>query len=282
MSQQLRQLKSRIKSVEGTWKVTRAMEMVSMAKFKAIESPLKMSRAYFKKVTSFFSNVASVETTVTSPFMTRHKGPLGLFVISADTGLCGVYNYQVMRATERFIEANKGQDIKLYVYGRKGAGHFRKRGIPVEHIFPGMHGRMKADFHQSVLDLLTADFLSHKISEFHVAHTVFINPMKSNAIVEKFLHVDRPELKDTNFILEFTHEGILSELMPLYLSSKLRLMMLESLTAEHASRMVAMKSSKNNAKELMGDLILLRNKVRQAAITKEVIEIISSVEALKG
>jgi F-type H+-transporting ATPase subunit gamma len=282
MSQQLRQLKSRIRSVEGTWKVTRAMEMVSMAKFKAIESPLRMARKYFEKVESFFTNVASVETTVHSPFMSSRKGPLGLLIISADTGLCGVYNYQLTRAVEKFIAANPDREIKLYIYGRKGVGHFRKKGMTITHIFPGMHGRLKADFHQSILEKMTTDFLKHSLAEVYVAHTVFVNAMKSKAKVEKLLHIERPQVKDSNFILEFKNDGVLSELIPLFLSSKLRLMMLESLTSEHASRMVAMKASKDNAKELMGDLVLLRNKVRQAVITKEVIEIISSVEALKG
>lgn len=282
MSQQLRQLKSRIRSVEGTWKVTRAMEMVSMSKFKAMEPPLRRGRLYFDKMTSMFANVAGVETTTRDPFMVKRSGPLGLLVVSADTGLCGVYNYQLIRSAEKFMEQHPGREIKLYVYGRKGAGHFRKKGLTIEQVFPGVHGKLTGNFHQNILDVLLKDFLERKVAEVHVAYTVFLNPMKQHPKVVKFLNVDRPQVNNTNFILESNRDGILAELMPLYLSSWFRLMFLESLTSEHASRMVAMKSSKDNAKELMGDLVLLRNKVRQAAITKEVIEIISSVEALKG
>ncbi|MBF0594656.1 MAG: ATP synthase F1 subunit gamma [Candidatus Omnitrophica bacterium] len=282
MSQQLRQLKTRIRSIEGTWKVTRAMEMVSMSKFKSLEAPLKMGRNYFEKVRSLFNNAAGMEFSLRNPFMSKRKGPLGLLVISADTGLCGVYNYQLIRAAERFLEKNAGQEVRLYVYGRKGAGHFRKKGISINHVFPGMHGRLSGNFHVKMFDHLIADYLNNKVSELHVAYTVFENPMKHRAVVDKFLHVERPQTKNSHFILESSGDGVLASLLPVYLSSMFRLMLLESLTSEHSARMVAMKSSKDNAKELMGDLILLRNKVRQAAITKEVIEIISSVEALKG
>ena len=282
MSQQLRQLKSRIRSVEGTWKVTRAMEMVSMSKFKSLDAPLKRGRSYFDKISSIFANVAGVETMTKNPFMVKRDGPLALFVVSADTGLCGVYNYQVMRTVERFIEKNPGRAIRLYVYGRKGSGHFRKKGMDIAHSFPGAHGRLTGNFHQKMFDTLVSDFLERKVAEVHVAYSVFENPMKHHPKVVKFLHVDLPPANNMNFILESNRDGMLTELLPLYLSSWFRLMLLESFICEHSARMVAMKSSKDNAKELMGDLVLLRNKVRQAVITREVIEIISSVEALKG
>lgn len=263
--------------------MTRAMEMVSMSKFKTLETPLKMGRAYFNKINSLFASVASVESATTNPFMVqRHNAPIGIFVLTADTGLCGIYNYQIIRAVEKFIEKNPGKDIRLYVYGRKGIGAFRKKGISIVQAFPGFHGKLTGNFHKNILDTLINDFLNAKVSEIHVAYTVFENAMKHHPVVQKFLSVDKPVVKNSNFIVEFTHEGMLDELMPLYLSSWFRLMILESLTSEHSARMVAMKSSKDNAKELMGDLVLLRNKVRQASITKEVIEIISSVEALKG
>lgn len=253
-----------------------------MSKFKALDTPLKMGRAYFEKIRSIFANVAGAETTAKNPFLVKRNGPLALFVVSADTGLCGVYNYQLMRAAERFIEANPGREIRLYVYGRKGVGHFRKKGLAIAHSFAGIHGRLPVNFHQKMLDTLVSDFLERNVAEVHVAYTIFKNPMKLYPTVVKFLHVERPPANNTNFLLESSQGGILAELMPLYLASWFRLMLLESFTSEYSARMVAMKSSKENAKELMGDLILLRNKVRQASITKEVIEIISSVEALKG
>ncbi|MFH0754659.1 MAG: ATP synthase F1 subunit gamma [Candidatus Omnitrophota bacterium] len=284
MSQQLRQLKSRIRSIEGTWKVTRAMEMVSMSKFKSLEMPLVMSRTYFAKLDSIFNNLLSVEENSSNGyFKTRTQGALGLVVITSDAGLCGIYNDQVLTQAETFIAQHPGREVKLFVYGRKGAGHFRKENIPVHKYFPGVHGRLKVSFHRELFDTVMADYDAKRLAEVHVCYTVFKSAMKHIPVTEKFLNIERKPVKvDGSPIIESGSKGILPDVLPMYLSNRMRLMMLESFTSEHAARMVAMKSSKDNAKELMADLILLRNKIRQATITKEVIEIISSAEALKG
>lgn len=284
MSQQLRQLKSRIRSIEGTWKVTRAMEMVSMSKFKTLEGPLSMSRAYFSKLDSIFNNLLAVESGVTHPyFKQRTEGPLGLVVITSDTGLCGTYTNEVLRQADQFMAAHKDRDIKIYAYGRKGAAHFRKKGFPVQKYVPGVHGRLTFSFHKDLFDAVMTDYDSNLLAEVHVVYSVFKTAMKHIPVAEKFLNIDRkPVQGGANFIVESGTKGILTDVLPMYLSNRMRLMMLESFVSEQSSRMVAMKSAKDNAKELMGDLILLRNKLRQATITKEVIEIISSAEALKG
>jgi F-type H+-transporting ATPase subunit gamma len=284
MSQQLRQLKFRIRSIEGTWKVTRAMEMVSMSKFKALEAPLLMSRAYFAKLESMFNNVLAVEGCGRHPWLKpRAEGAIGLVVITADTGMCGIYTNEIFRQAERFIDAHPGREIKVYVYGRKGAGHFRKNGIPVHKSFAGAHGRLKSGFHQEIANAVLADYDAGVLGEVHVVYTVFKTAMKHIPTAVKFLNVEPKAVcgADT-FVLESGGRGLLPDILPMYLSNQLRLMMLESFVSEQSARMVAMRAAKDNAKELMGDLILLRNKIRQAAITKEVIEIISSAEALKG
>ncbi len=284
MSQQLRQLKSRIRSIEGTWKVTRAMEMVSMSKFKSLETPLLMSRTYFAKLDSIFNNLIAVEENASNAyFKPRTQGALGLVVITSDTGLCGTYTDEVLTQAEEFMAKHPGRDVKLYVYGRKGASHFRKEGIAVHQFFPGVHGRLTSTFHREISDAVLADYDAKVLAEVHVCYTVFKSAMKHIPTTEKFLNIECKAVKtDGSFIIESGSKGILPDVLPMYLSNRIRLMMLESFVSEHSARMVAMKSSKDNAKELMGDLILLRNKIRQATITKEVIEIISSAEALKG
>ncbi len=284
MSQQLRQLKSRIRSVEGTWKVTRAMEMVSMAKFKSVVVALTMARAYFRKLETLFAHLFAAGVDETHPyFKPRAKGAIGVVVITADTGLCGIYTDAVLRQADKIIAAHKGEEIKVYVYGRKGQAHFRKIGIPVHKFFPGVHGRVQTMFHREILDAVTADYDQHLLKEVHVCYTVFKTPVKHEPTAEKFLNFEfKKPGGNENFAIESGSRGILADIVPVYLSHRLRLMMLESFVSEHSARMVSMKSAKDNAKELMGDLVLLRNKMRQAMITKEVIEIISSAEALKG
>ncbi len=284
MSQQLRQLKTRIRSIEGTWKVTRAMEMVSTAKYRSVEKPLDMGRKYFKKVQAFFANIAGIEEDLQGPyFKTDASHPVALLVITSDAGLCGSYNNHVLRLAEEFMAKNKGRGVKLFVYGRKGLGFFKKRGLAIERYFPAFHGRVVGNFCEPILNSLMKLYDEGWVGEVHVAHTHFVNAMKRTPLVEKFLPIDKPSVVNRSFITEFGHdEGALAEIIPMYLSSRLRLMFLEALSSEHSARMVAMRSAKDNAKELVGDLILLRNKMRQAMITREVIEIISSAEALKG
>jgi F-type H+-transporting ATPase subunit gamma len=284
MSQQLRQLKSRIRSVEGTWKVTRAMEMVSMSKFKSFENPLNMTRQYFNKLEAIaFNLIRGNEESATHPFLKKATGGrVGLLVVSAEAGLCGVYNGNILKVADKFIEENKGRDLKLYIYGRKAASHFKRRRIPIAEVFPGFHGRLKPAFHSATYQFLEKEFLTGEVSEIYVAHTVFQNAMKHHPMIKKLLGIEVPPGEGSNFIIETGQKGIMSDVVPMYASNRLRLMLLESFTSEHSARMVAMKAAKDNAKELMGDLVLLRNKIRQAVITKEIIEIISSAEALKG
>ncbi len=264
--------------------MTRAMEMISMSKFKTIEPSLAMARAYFSKLDSIFNHLLGVESDVTHPyFKARSKGASGLVVITSDTGLCGTYTDEVLRHADKFIAEHKGREVRVYVYGRKGATHFRKEGVQVDKYVPGVHGRLTFSFHKDLFDSVIADYDKNILSEVHVAYTIFKTAMKRTSVVEKFLKIDRKTGNGGgSFIVESGNKGILTDVLPMYLSNRMRLMMLESFVSEQSSRMVAMKSAKDNAKELMGDLILLRNKLRQATITKEVIEIISSAEALKG
>jgi F-type H+-transporting ATPase subunit gamma len=170
----------------------------------------------------------------------------------------------------------------LFIFGRKAASYYRKRGRNIVKIFPVFHGRLKADFYQTAYNGLTDAFFKGDVSEVYVAYARFVNAMKNEPKVEKLLSVDVPPSEGETAIVESGSRGIMSDILPMYVSNRLRLMFLESLTSEYSSRMVAMKGAKENAKDLIGDLTLLRNKIRQAAITKEVIEIISSSEALKG
>jgi F-type H+-transporting ATPase subunit gamma len=283
MSQQLRQLKTRIRSIEGTWKVTRAMEMVSTAKFRSVEKPLDMGRKYFNKVQALFATLAGMEGDLKGPYFTADAAePLALLVVTTDAGLCGSYNNQILRLAEEFFNAHRSRGVKLFVYGRKGLAFFKKKGIAVEQYYPAFHGRLVGNFYDPILNGLLKSYDEGRIGEVHIAYSHFVNAMKRTPVIEKFLPIEKPRVENRNFIKEFGREGVLAEIVPMYLSSRLRLMLLEALSSEHSARMVAMRSAKDNAKELVGDLILLRNKMRQAMITREVIEIISSAEALKG
>ncbi|MBF0619500.1 MAG: ATP synthase F1 subunit gamma [Candidatus Omnitrophica bacterium] len=285
MSQQLRHLKTRIRSIEGTWKVTRAMEMVAMAKFKSMQAPLTRARVYVQKLASILAHVVgSSEEGLSHPLLAKTPvvQAVGLLVITSDAGLCGGYNDTLIKAANKFIKAMPGREVRLYVLGRKATNFFKKRELQPVKVFPGFHGKLKADIHVPIADFLFEEFSAGKVGELHVAYTVFENAMKHKPVVEKFAPLDVAPVSGEQFMVEAGEAGIINDLLPIFVSSRLRQMLMESLASEYSARMVAMKGAKDNAKELMGDLVLQRNKMRQATITKEIIEIISSVEALKG
>lgn len=286
MSQQLRQLKYRIRSVEGTWKITRAMEMVAMAKYKSVEAPLQRTRTFFSKLESVTHNLVRTNTFDRHVFLPRKlppQVPIMLFIISSEAGLCGNYNTRLFKAVEKFLVEQAGREVRIFVYGRRALSFFRRRGGGLPQLFPAMHGRVKKDFHTGVVDTLLREFTAAPCAGMYVAYTRFENAMRHEPRVDKILPVEpSDQAQTTPFLVESGNQGILNDILPMYVANRLRLMMLESFTSEFSARMVAMKTAKDNAKELMGDLILQRNRIRQAVITKEVIEIISSAEALKG
>ena len=145
--------------------------------------------------------------------------------------------------------------VKLYLYGRKSQSYYRKKGLAIERSYPAVHGRVAGNFHERILMDLIEGYKNEELDEVYVAYTVFVNAMHHRPVIQKLLPIECPTVEPQDFITEYGEEGILQAIIPMYLSSYFRLMI---------------------------DLILLRNKLRQAMITKEVIEIISSAEALKG
>ncbi|NLE65551.1 MAG: ATP synthase F1 subunit gamma [Elusimicrobia bacterium] len=281
MSQQLRQLRGRIRSIEGTWKVTRAMEMVSMAKYKAMEEPLLRMRTYAGKLRSILSRLLTARGAGGHPFFSSRPGPRGLCVITSDTGLCGGYMGDIISRAEGVMSGAE-TPVRLYVYGRKGQSYWKKEGVPMAGAFPGLHGRVSGNFHLPILSAIRQDYEKGLVGGVDVVHTLFHNAMTREIVVAPLLPVQVDPAGGDDVIIEDDGEDIFSAVLEMYLSSQFRLMMMESLVSEYSARMVAMKTSKDNAKELIGDLVLYRNKMRQAIITREVIEIISSAEALKG
>jgi F-type H+-transporting ATPase subunit gamma len=283
--QSLRQIKSRIKSVENIWKVTRAMEMISVSKLRRVQEVLFAARAYFNKMDTLLSDLLSSEgADFSHPFFEKRVPvrKIAICVVTSDSGLCGMYNDRLLRVASDFIERTGREKIKLITVGRKGFIYFKRKGLSIERAFLGLHGRIADDILTKLSGALRESFLNKEVDEVYCIYTRFEATMRYRPTIGKLFPIDHVEGKRTKYILEPDYTSILGELIPFYAEKKLRLELLEAFTAEHSERTVAMRSATDNAKGLMESLILLRNKVRQASITKEVIEIISSAEALKG
>lgn len=285
MTQSLRSIKLRIKGIENTKKITKAMEMVSASKLNRARKALYQSRSYFSKFDEIFNRLLASISTRPHPLLEKREEvrSIALCVITSDAGLCGNYNHNIISVAEDFINRTGRDRTKVIVVGREGYNYFRRHGRDMYGDYMELHGRYSARTAQKLLEVLTGLFLRRQADEVYIAYTHFESTLRHKGMVEKLLNVEGGlKAGGIDYIIEPDTEKVLEELIPIYTFEKLRTMFLNAFTSEHSARMIAMKTATDNADELIDNLILLRNKVRQAAITKEVLEIASTAEALKG
>lgn len=284
MIQSQRYLKSRIRSVESIRKLTKAMQMVSSAKLRPVQQRFASSTEYFSKLDSMLNNILVSFDAVRHPLLEKRQPAkqLVLCVISSDTGLCGVYNHRIISTVENFINKNKQGNVSLVTIGKKAFIYFKKTNIKISDAFVEIHGRYSKEILDKITKNLINLFLEKKADEIYIAYTRFESAARQKPTIEKILNIEPQKGIKAEYIQEPGIEETLDNLLPLYLSSKIKMILLNAFTAEHTSRIIAMEEATENAKELVEGLILQRNKTRQADITREIIEIISSANALKG
>jgi F-type H+-transporting ATPase subunit gamma len=292
----LRQIKRRIRSVESTKKITRAMQMVSTVKLKRTHDMLFAGKPYYFKMDALlkkllagpvrkeFSNGVNA-VTFSHPLLEERaiKNNFTLCVVTSDSGLCSTYNNNIIRIAEGFIGKHGAKNIRLAVIGRKGFSYFKNRGIKISRAYLGMQGRYSREAAEEIARAITGDFLSKKTDAVYIAHTHFDATLKYRPKLQKLLNIEpAAEEHETDYILEPNGGKILENIIPMYISAKIKGILLDAFTSEHSQRMVAMKSATDNAVELIDNLTLSRNKARQAAITTEITEVSSAAEELKG
>ncbi len=288
MIQSLRQIKTRIRSVESTKKITRAMQMVSTAKFKRSESMLNAGRPYYRKLDSILIKLLSSlrpEQLKGHPLLTERseKKNLALCMITSDSGLCSVYNNNIINITEKLLKQRGKDKVKIVAVGKKGFVYFSKRGANIVKSYLGLHGRYSPEIADTIAQDLISMFLNGEADEIYIAHSHFETATRYKPDIRKFLSITppHPEMSEQEFIADPNINDILKDLIPRYLSVKMRMILLDAFTTEHSSRMIAMQAATDNAVELIDSLTLMRNKARQASITNQVIEVATSAEALK-
>ena len=285
MIQSLRNIKLRMKSVESTKKITRAMEMVSASKLNRMKSALYTSRPYFSKVEILMHNVLkSADIAANHPLLKKRTEvkSVALFVVTSDAGLCGLYNHNMIRLTEEFIAKNGKEKVRIIAIGREAFNHFKKAGYNISDGYEDLHSRYSVEVASEIAESLKSMFLDGRVDEVYAAYTRFDSTLRHKPVIEKLLNIESSEKGDVEYIAEPDMKSVLDELLSWYIHERIRIIILNSFTSEHSARMIAMKMATDNAKDLIDSLTLSRNKARQAMITKEVIEIASSAEALKG
>lgn len=282
MTQNLRQIKLRIKSVAATQRITRAMEMVSAAKLNRTRNAYAPAKAYLADLESMFLGLHADAAFLDHPLL-KGRYPVKsivLCVVTSDTGLCGSYNHNVLKAAEGFLEDNKEYNVQLIAVGKEASSHFEGKAI-ILNSYHGLYGRYSDKLVETLTNELVNIYTAEEADQVYLAYTHFSPTLRHKPVVERFLSLDWQTGSEMDHIYEPTPAGVFEAMLPVYLLARIQNMILEAFTSEHSARMLAMKTATDNADELIETLTLLRNKVRQFAITKEVLEIAMSAEALK-
>jgi len=284
MIQTLRLIKSRIRGIENTRKITRAMEMVSAAKLNRVKKAFYAFRPYFSNLESIMKDLIADMPLAGHPLIRarEHIARTGVCVITSDTGLCGAYNQNVIRHARTFLEGRDKAAIRMITVGKEAFSCFTKQGYPIEKSYLGLYGRYSATLCDQIAGEMIEMYLSGEVDEIYIAYTHFSASLRHATTIDKFLPIEPGQSKGKFYILEPDADRVMNAMVGAYLLNRMRVIILDAFTAEHSARMLAMKTATDNADDLIDTLTLARNKARQAAITKEILEIAMSAEALKG
>jgi F-type H+-transporting ATPase subunit gamma len=297
MAENLIDLRRRIKSVKNTQKSTRAMKTVSASKMRRSVSELNRTKPVMVKIESLLRRVGpAVDIESHSLLKKRDSGKTLIVAISADKGLCGAFNSHLIDEAEilyrKHAEEN-GENPLLIIVGNKGFNYFNKRDYPIKKNFKGVMSRLKYHHALDLSKYLQDIFLDPEedIKQIEFIYTQYISASKQEITVKQLFPIAGEWEKaaegvnnneeDIEYIFEPSREEIFEYLLPKYINSRVHQVLLQSAASEHVSRMVAMELATQNASEMIRGLTLTMNKLRQASITKELLEIITATEALK-
>lgn len=290
----LRDIKRRIKSVKNTQQITKAMKMVSAAKLRRAQEEIVAARPYAEKMLGLISSLASKVSPDSHPLLsTRAGNKVGVVLITSDRGLCGGFNSSLIRKLERFMAERPGSETNLYLMGKRAHEFYKRRSKGI--MKSGPLGVARPDYSMAIgaaNDLIGA-YLKEELDEVHLIFSEFKSALSQLPTVLQLLPVVTAGGKGTEeggtevsgegeYLYEPSEGAVLASLLPKYVEIQVFRALLESSASEHGARMTAMDSASKNAAEMIGSLTLKYNRLRQAAITKELMEIIGGAEALKG
>jgi F-type H+-transporting ATPase subunit gamma len=289
---QERVLRRRIGSVQNTKKITRAMELIAATRVMKAQQRANEARPYSEHITTVIQDLAAAGAEVDHPLLRPAEDPakVGVVVLSADRGLAGAFNSQVIKAAEREVQAARsdGKEFALVTIGRKAQGYFRFRNYPIEAAFSGISDKPTFEDAAAVAARVSDLFVNGGCDQILLVYTRFISLGSQEVVVRRFLPLEAEERiaeagepeATAGFEFEPSAGAVLESLLPRYVEARLFAALLDSAASEHASRQRAMKAATDNAEELIVKLTRRMNQVRQDAITTEIMEIIGGAEAL--
>ncbi len=284
----LRQIRQRIRVARNIQQITRAMKMIAAARLKRAQDRVLAARPYAEKMQTLIGTLALASGSIEHPLLQSREQVrrVGVLLITADRGLCGSYNTNVIRRCLDFVQQYDSEQVRLLTVGKKGMQFMQRRGYPsVQHFNIPLSGPTIAHA-QEIAGVAQQMFLSEEVDEFYLAFSRFRSALVQIPTVQRLLPVERVEaengrLEHLDFIFEPSSEDLLKRLLPRYVLNLVYQALLEATASEHGARMTAMSAATDNAGKMISTLTLNLNRARQAAITKEILEVVSGAEALK-
>jgi len=282
-------LRRRIRAVKSTQQITKAMKMIAASRLKRAQDRVVAARPFAQRMLKVLNGLVSRVDQDAHPLLRIPAAGTGrplLIVITADRGLCGSFNSNVIKAAGQFIlKQAPGRDIALGLIGRKGRDFFRRRGFDVRYEAVGIFQRMTFGDASDIADAAIEDFTSGAASSVHLVYNEFKSVMTQRIVVERLLPIPRLESAaaqagpSVDYLYEPTPEEIFRDLLPRHVQIQVYRALLESNAAFFAAQMTAMDAATRNSADMLENLTLYMNKVRQAAITREIIEVVSGAAA---
>lgn len=287
-SGQIRQLKRRIRSVQSTQKITRAMEMIAASRIMRAQARVRAARPYAEQIHQVIKGLAVSNEVRNHPLLrVREPRRTAVIVNTSDRGLAGAYNANVLKVAERTIreEEDAGRTVDLYVVGSKGAGYFAYRGRRALAVWEDVSDAPTIDAASTVAEVVMQRYADEELDRVWLVYTDFKSSLTQTPVRMELLPVKPEEFSGgeaiaPEFLFEPSQEELLERLIPRYVEAKMFHSLLESSASEHAARQRAMKSATDNAKEVADNLSRIMNAARQEQITTEIIEIVGGAEAL--
>jgi F-type H+-transporting ATPase subunit gamma len=278
-------IRRRIRSVKNTQQLTKAMKTVSAAKLRRAQDRVFSARPYAEQLKKVLGNLTARLENIEHPLIAVRPEERILFVIvTADRGLCGAFNSNILRAAQGFLREHAAKSLTLLAVGRKGRDFFRRRSLKMKAEFVNIFSKLDYGHAKDISEAVVKAYTEAEVDAVYLIYNEFKSVIQQRVVIEKVLPLSRGELQDTqaqqDYIFEQPPQEIFNRLLPRYVEIQIYRALLESAASEHGARMASMDTASRNAGDMIDMLTLNMNRIRQAAITREIIEVVSGAGAL--
>ena len=278
-------IRRRIRSVKNTQQLTKAMKTVSAAKLRRAQDRVLSARPYADQLKRILGDLTARIENVSHPLLeVRPEERILLIVVTADRGLCGAFNSNILRAATGFLREHSAKTVTLATAGRKGRDFFRRRGLPIRAEFVNIFSKLDYGHARDIAETVSRAYSDAELDAVYITYNEFKSVIQQRVVVEKLLPLSKGELQESgpqlDYIFEQSPQEIFNRLLPRYVEVQIYRALLESAASEHGARMASMDTASRNAGEMIDMLTLNMNRIRQAAITREIIEVVSGAGAL--